>query len=329
MMRRSPPCLGRLLTRSTLAALLTGAALATLPAGVGAEQAPPEPSTFPNGFPTDAEFFPVGVWLQHPRNAAAFSTMGINTYVGLWREPSQEDLAQLEQYGQNLVIEQSPGLLSLPGAHIIRAWLHSDEPDNAQSDGHGGYGDCILPQQVVERYRKMHAVDTTRPVFLNFGQAVANPKWFGRGAKCSLITPEAYYRPASHGADIVSFDIYPAAEERQKHVMGKLDLVGRGVANLKQWAQPGQPVWAAIETTHINHPSRRPLPEEVKSEVWMALIQRRQRDLLFRARVEAELPRGRHLPLSRHRTRGHLHQRADPQAGAGAQLPLAARPGKG
>jgi hypothetical protein len=109
-------------------------------------------------------------------------------------------------------------------------------------------------------------------VFLNFGQAVANSKWFGRGSKCSQIAPEAYYRPASRGADIVSFDIYPAAEERQAHVKGKLELVGKGVANLKQWSQPGQPVWAAIETTHINHPSRRPLPHEVRSEVWMALI---------------------------------------------------------
>jgi hypothetical protein len=84
--------------------------------------------------------------------------------------------------------------------------------------------------------------------------------------------PQDYYTPASRGADIVAFDIYPVVETRQAHAIGKLDLVGRGVANLKAWSPPGQPVWAAIETTHINNPSRRPLPHEVRSEVWMALI---------------------------------------------------------
>jgi hypothetical protein len=155
---------------------------------------------------------------------------------------------------------------------VIRAWLQADEPDNAQANGLGGYGDCIEPAEVVRRYGEMRRLDATRPVLLNFGQAVANPEWFGRGVKCSRIAPEAYYRTASRGADIVSFDIYPAAEERQAHVKGRLELVGRGVANLKQWAQPGQPVWAAIETTHINNPLRRALPHEVRSEVWMALI---------------------------------------------------------
>lgn len=32
---------------------------------------------------------------------------------------------------------------------------------------------------------------------------------------------------------------------------------------------PGQPVWAAIEPTQINNPSRRPSPQDIRSEVWM------------------------------------------------------------
>ena len=38
-------------------------------------------------------FFPIGVWLQNPRNAAAFRAIGINTYVGLWNAPTNDDLA--------------------------------------------------------------------------------------------------------------------------------------------------------------------------------------------------------------------------------------------
>ncbi len=265
-------CVGRSMARGALPALLVLAGLMGQPTAGAAEQSPPRAQEFANGFPKDANFFPIGVWLQHPRNAAAYSAVGINTYVGLWKAPSEEQLAQLEAHGLYVIAEPSKEARSLPNAHVIRAWLQADEPDNAQANGRGGYGDCILPEEVVRRYRVMQEFDRTRPVFLNFGQAVANPKWFGRGSKCSRIAPEAYYRPASRGADIVSFDIYPAAEERQGHVMGKLELVGQGVANLRQWSQPGQPVWAAIETTHINHPSRRPLPHEVKSEVWMALI---------------------------------------------------------
>jgi hypothetical protein len=258
--------------RHALAALLASVVLLGLPAAASAEQRPPGQLAFANGFPADPRFLPIGVWLQSPRNAAAYGAVGINTYVGLWQAPTDAELAHLEAHGLYAVVEPTPGTLRLGNARVIRAWLQTDEPDNAQADGRGGYGDCILPDEVVRRYGEMRRLDATRPVFLNFGQAVANPRWFGRGERCSMIAPENYYRPASRGADIVSFDIYPAAEERQGHVMGRLELVGKGVANLKRWAQPGQPVWAAIETTHINHPTRRPLPHEVRAEVWMALV---------------------------------------------------------
>jgi hypothetical protein len=54
--------------------------------------------------------------------------------------------------------------------------------------------------------------------------------------------------------------------------MGRLDLVGRGVRNLKRWAPAGVPVWADIETTHINNPNRRPSPDDIRNEVWMAIV---------------------------------------------------------
>jgi hypothetical protein len=227
---------------------------------------------FANGFPTDPSFFPIGVWLQHPRNAAAYARLGINTYIGLWEAPADAQLAELERHGMHLIAAQSARTLALRNVHVIKAWLQTDEPDNAQANGRGGWGDCIAPEAVVARYDEMRAADPTRPVFLNFGQAVANPTWFGRGWKCTRIPPQSYYTASSAGADIVSFDIYPVAEERQRHVMGRLDLVGRGVANLRRWSHPSQPVWNAIETTHINNPARRPTPLEVRSEVWMSLI---------------------------------------------------------
>jgi hypothetical protein len=254
--------------RLALAAHLAAAALV----GPAVTRAGAETRVFPNGLPTDRSFFPIGVWMQQPQNAAAFKAMGVNTFVGLWQPPTAERLALLQAHGLHVIVEQGPEALALKASPVIRAWMHIDEPDNAQADGKGGFGDCLLPEAIVQRYQEMRTLDATRPVYLGFGQAVANPYWFGRGRKCSAIAPEEYYRAASKGADIVAFDIYPVAEARQPHVMGRLQLVGQGVRNLKRWAPAGTPVWADIETTHINNPARRPTPKEVASEVWMAII---------------------------------------------------------
>src|SRR5690606_13894217 len=32
--------------------------------------------------------FPIGVWLQAPRNASKYREIGINLYVGLWKGPT-------------------------------------------------------------------------------------------------------------------------------------------------------------------------------------------------------------------------------------------------
>lgn len=228
--------------------------------------------TFARGLPTATDFFPIAVWLQQPQSAATFRAIGINTFVGLWHPPTTAALAELESQGIHLVLQQTPEALALRDSQVIRGWLHVDEPDNAQPDGKGGHGDCICPNEIVSRYIGMRSRDASRPVYLGFGQGVANPYWIGRGVKCSAVAPAEYYKQASLGADIVAFDIYPAAEVRQRHVMGRLDLVGRGVRNLKHWAAPGRPVWADIETTHINNPIRRPMPNEIYSEVWIAII---------------------------------------------------------
>ena len=80
-----------------LSALPAVASLQSPIAPVWAEESEPAPKKFASGFPADAEFFPIGVWLQQPRNAAAYSAAGVNTYVGLWNPPSENDLAQLER----------------------------------------------------------------------------------------------------------------------------------------------------------------------------------------------------------------------------------------
>jgi hypothetical protein len=69
---------------------------------------------------------------------------------------------------------------------------------------------------------------------------------------------------------VVSFDIYPVTH-RHDDVRGKLEFVGRGVQRLVGWTKGKKPVWACIETGHVDNADVRPTPEQVRTEVWMAI----------------------------------------------------------
>src|SRR3954463_3557273 len=83
--------------------------------------------------PRDDSFFPLAVWLQSPRNAERFKAAGINTYVGLWRGPNEEQFSQLKAAGLKLICHQNQFALAHKDDPTIIAWMQDDEPDNAQS----------------------------------------------------------------------------------------------------------------------------------------------------------------------------------------------------
>jgi hypothetical protein len=203
---------------------------------------------YENGFPTDPGFFPIGVWQQSPFRAPQFKTIGVNTYVGLWEGPTEIQLSELARAGMFAVAEQNRVGLQSPNRHVIKAWMQSDEPDNAQSIGMGLFGNCIPATQVVRRSREMKALDSTRPVLINFGQGVANEFWKGRGP-CN--GDQKYYDVAAQDADILSFDIYPVGSSTPQ-VKGKLEYVARGVTDLVGHAASGQTIWALLETTALD-----------------------------------------------------------------------------
>ena len=221
-----------------------------------------------NGPSTDSDYFPIGVWVQDPARAQQYKDIGINLYVGLWLGPTDLQLTQLEAADMPVFTFQNQRGLISPQNHVIQAWTQFDEPDNAQPDGQGGFGPCIPPTELVARYNQLQSRDSTRPVFLNFGQGVAYINWVGRGS-CTGDT--SYYPKASKAADIVSFDIYPVTSSRVV-VHGNLEFVAEGVANLVEWSGGEKIVWNFIETTHINHPTDRPTASQIKTEVWMSII---------------------------------------------------------
>ena len=218
---------------------------------------------------SDSAFFPLGVWLQDPTNAAAYRQAGFNTFVGLWRGPTEEQLSELKSAGMYVVCEQN----SVARRHLddtsIIAWMQDDEPDNSRSRGaRFGFGSPVPPQEVVAEYQRIKTVDPSRPVLLNLGQGVAWDGWYGRGNRKNH--PEDYPKYLQ-GCDIASFDIYPVVH-KSREVAGKLWFVAEGVERLVRWGGTNQMVWNCLECTHVDNPGRKPTPRQVRAEAWMSTI---------------------------------------------------------
>lgn len=220
---------------------------------------------FEQARPKDPKFFPIAVWLQSPHNAQRYRDIGINLYVGLFDGPTEAQLEALDKAKMPVICHQNEVGLAHKGGTIV-AWMHGDEPDNAQGRRLRGYAPPIPPQDVVKGFEAMKKLDK-RPVLLNLGQGAAWDGWHGRGERSNH--PEDYPEYVK-GCDIVSFDIYPVTHTHSD-VQGKLELVGRGVQRLRKWSNYKKPVWACIETGHIHNKDVRPTPDQVRSEVWQAI----------------------------------------------------------
>jgi hypothetical protein len=226
-------------------------------------------SKWKNGPGADPNFFPIAVWVQQPKNAEKFKAAGINTYVGLWRGPTAEQLSDLQKAGMKLVCSQNKLGLENKENPIIIAWMHGDEPDNAQPlRDKEGYGPPILPSKIQEDYEKLRAADPSRPILLNLGQGVAYDNYIGRGVRRNHMEDYPEY---IKGCDIVSFDIYPVVHDKPE-IAGKLEYVALGVERLRDWSKGEKIVWNCVECTHISNPPAKATPAQVKSEVWMSLI---------------------------------------------------------
>jgi hypothetical protein len=227
------------------------------------------------GIPTDPSFFPIAAWLQGSWHATELSQLGINIYVGnnAGTDPmAMTDLATIKAVGMRAIVGQdSLGLMNIDDPTIVGWWMSPDEPDNAQSNGMGGYGPPVAPATLVTQYQAYKKADPTRPIWLGLGQGVAYDGWEGRG---SGAPPESGYVPAS---DIVAFDIYPynncGGDSNEQVTCGQFWLNAYGVDRLHQWSNRNQVVWTDFETTIISaNTTTGPTPKQTISEVWLSLI---------------------------------------------------------
>jgi hypothetical protein len=217
---------------------------------------------------TDKNAFPIGVWLQSPGQAERYKSAGFNLYVGLWQGPTEQQLADLTKAGMPVICDQNGVGLKHKADPIIAAWMHGDEPDNAQaivgSDGKQTWGPCVPPPKIVEDYETIKKNDPSRPVLLNLGQGVANDTWIGRGSGAKLSDYETYVK----GCDIVSFDVYPVAGLGEPKEIG---LIGKGLDRLSAWTGGKKRLWTVLECTAIDG-KMKPTPLQVRAEAWSAII---------------------------------------------------------
>jgi len=248
-----------------------------------------------NGRSTDKGYFPIAVWLQSPHNAGRYQAIGIKLYVGLWQGPTEAQMSTLRRFNMPVICHQNEWARQHLDEPLIVAWMHGDEPDNAHkfqsywqgdknkikagwpkiyesldlnSKPYRGYGPPVPPQWIINDYHGIKRVDSVRPVLMNLGQGVAWEGYIGRGERTGKLQDYPAY---IQGCDIVSFDIYPACHSKPA-VAQKLWYVPRGVDRLRQWAGPSKSVWTCIECTQINHPTTKATPEQIRCEVWMAII---------------------------------------------------------
>jgi hypothetical protein len=217
---------------------------------------------WPRGFPADSSYFPVGVWMQNPANAARFQAVGVNHYIGLWQGPTEEQLSGMADAGMHVVCEQAGVWQQHLNSELIQGWLDAAAPDNAQENPDGSYSPCIAPQAVQQSYAAKAAADPTRPVTLMLGQGVATPAWVGRG-ECTGQTED--YPEYAKAADILVNYTYPLNNQHP------LELVATGIDKLNRYANYSKPIFADLEASNINGRVR-PTPHQLRAEVWMSLI---------------------------------------------------------
>jgi hypothetical protein len=247
--------------------ILSVAALAAACLGGCAGPSVSRYAAWSHGPPTDADFFPVAVWLQDAENAPKFQAIGINVYIGQWKGPTEEQLAALKQHGMKLICTQNEVGLKHIDEPIIIGWMHGDEPDNCKrNEDDTKWIPVASPEEIIADYKLWKQRDPTRPVYLNLGMGVAFDPYKGK-----WVRDHRHYIKFLEGCDIVSYDIYPMMSNNPAE-HGRNHLVPFGVARLYQWSDGDTVVWTIVECNPLPDGRDGPTPHSIRNQVWASLI---------------------------------------------------------
>lgn len=217
---------------------------------------------WPNNAMSSATLFPITVWWQPENQLARYKQAGINIHIspGI---TSNAQLATLKSLGMYAIADYSIAIRDAADKDVLVAYMHSDEPDLAKADNN-----CIPPSVPLANYAAWTAADPSKPIYLGLSHGAA---WPATGARGACAGQDEDYPEYCKSGDLIGFDVYPVTDLND-YINGHLEMVPRGVDNLRGWTDDKKPIWATIECTHVQNPINMPTPEQTKTEIWMALI---------------------------------------------------------
>lgn len=228
-------------------------------------------SKWPNGPSPETNAFIIGVWFQRAELAQKYKNIGVNTYIGIKKGPTVNNLKLLDQADMELLCQQNElALKNLEDyGHIIIGWTQPDQPDKANEQTMTqNFSQPVEPRAIQKNYEKFKDNDSTRPVFLNLSPGLAWDNYKGRGIRNGRNEDYPQY---IKGCDITSFAIYPMAQ-KDSRVNGKLSFIAQGVSRLKKYSNNDKIVWNFIEASKVNNPKSRLEGDILRSQVWMSII---------------------------------------------------------
>lgn len=214
-------------------------------------------------------FFPIGVFSQPTESFSKWKERGINT---LLETPQNHDAVAWDRAARELDLKVIRRPLPNPRDDIGRAdllaWSHWDEPDAA--------GRAPQWTPLFEKtYREWRQIDPQRKVFLNL--AGPDLTWFCTRQDQYSRDYAAFYPRLIASADWIANDLYPCGgwlNRAHAPRRGDVTLIAEPLKLLQTMTD--KPLFAFVETSEVergNVPgARAPTPEEVRAEIWLAVI---------------------------------------------------------
>ncbi len=229
---------------------------------------------FPKGPLDDPNFFPVGVWLQPAgaRTVKAYKNIGVNIYFGgidSYPRPKDKDwLDNIHAAGMYAIIPIKQKYIDneLYKHPAVIGWHQPDEPDLAQASRNNS---PIPAGELLSNFIMARAIKPNLPVFLGLSQGVANDRYIAR-----VISYDEYPEYCKT-ADILGYDIYPC-NSLGADGPNRLAVIAKGMDRLAKWTGGKKRLYFVIEANKFTKAgtkgSRSPTPEEVKTQMWMAIV---------------------------------------------------------
>ena len=209
-------------------------------------------------------FFPMMSTLQEEKSMDKNIAVGVNTFVGVWKQTPEKAKKYLEVCKQKNVYAILDFEESVKNHPNLLGWIQPDEPDMPNEKNKPR----TSPDESIAHYNKAKAKDKNHPMFLNL---TAN---FNKKMDVAKYSDVSFYKKYKDATDIIGFDTYPIFGWMR---VDDLWWVGSGVEELRKLTDDKLPTYAWIETIGGSRwlsPAlqREPLAYEIKCEMYMSIV---------------------------------------------------------